>query len=109
MTRLTAVHGMKRRRFRTVRRFLVVAAAGGLAFASVALLGLSTQTDASAATTEAPAIVQCNPPDFPTTAGFQVTCTVAVVNTTSSIGVTSSTVTTSACLAAAGVVFPPAH
>ncbi len=59
-----------------------------------------------AAIDTAPAINQCNPPDFPITAGFQVTCTVTVVNNTSSTGATSSTVTTSACLAAAGVVFP---
>ena len=101
-----ALPGTAGARPRTVRRFLVVAAAAGLAFASVALLGLSTPTEASAATTGAPAVAQCNPPDFPITAGFQVTCTVAVVNTTTSMGATSSTVTTSACLAAAGVVFP---
>jgi len=59
-----------------------------------------------AAIDTAPAISQCNPPDFPITAGFQVTCTVTVVNTTTSTGATSSTVTTSACLAAAGVPFP---
>jgi hypothetical protein len=59
-----------------------------------------------AAVVTAPAINQCNPPDFPTTAGFQVTCTVTVVNNTSSTGATSSTVTTSACLAAAGVPYP---
>ena len=105
-TLLTAPPGMIRARPRTVRRFLAVAVAAGLVFASVALLGLSTQTVASAATTGAPAVAQCNPPDFPITAGFQVTCTVAVVNTTTSMGATSSTVTTSACLAAAGVVFP---
>lgn len=59
-----------------------------------------------AAVDTAPAINQCNPPDFPTTAGKQVTCTVTVVNTTTSTGSTSSKVTTSACLAAAGVPFP---
>src|ERR1700723_780245 len=54
----------------------------------------------------APAVPQCNPPDFPITAGFQVTCTVSVENYTSATGATSSTVTTSACLGAAGVVYP---
>ena len=88
------------------RRSFLIAVAAGLAFASLALVSLSTPTVASAATTGAPAVAQCNPPDFPITAGFQVTCTVTVVNTTSSSGATSSTVTTSACLAAAGVVFP---
>ena len=58
------------------------------------------------AATPAPSVTQCNPPDFPTTADFQVTCSVTVVNTTTSTGATSSTVTTSACLAAAGVPFP---
>jgi hypothetical protein len=89
-----------------LRRSLLIAVAAGTAFASVALLGLNTATVASAATTGAPAVAQCNPPDFPITAGFQVTCTVAVVNTISSSGATNSTVTTSACLAAAGVPSP---
>lgn len=105
-TRVTAPTGMTGVRPRTVRRCVVVALAAGTAFASVALLGLTAATVASAATTGAPAVAQCNPPDFPTPAGFQVTCTVVVVNTTTSLGVTSSTVTTSACLAATGVVFP---
>ena len=71
-------------------------------------IALSAPAGASspAAVDTAPAITQCNPPDFPITAGFQVTCTVTVVNNTTSTGATSSTVTTSACLAAAGVVFP---
>ena len=93
-------------RARSVRRSLVVAVTAGTAFASLALIGFSTPTVASAATTGAPAVGQCNPPDFPITAGKQVTCTVTVVNTTSASGTTSSTVTTSACLAAAGVPFP---
>src|SRR5450759_884190 len=60
-----------------------------------------------AAVNTAPAITQCNPPDFPgTTAGWEVTCTVTVVNTTTAAGATSSTVTTTECLAAAGVYFP---
>ena len=82
----------------SVRRSLVVAVAAGIAFASLALIGLSTATVASAANSGAPAVAQCNPPDFPITAGFQVTCTVTVVNTTSSSGATSSTVTTSCVL-----------
>ena len=63
-------------------------------------------TPAGAASPTAPAVSQCDPPDFPTGAGFQVTCTVTVVNNVSSVGATSSSVTISACLAAAGVVFP---
>ena len=64
-----------------------------------------TALPASAAS-GAPSVSQCNPPDFPTGPGYQVTCTVSVENYTTSTGATSSTVTTSACLAAAGVVYP---
>ena len=81
---------------------VVVAAVGSI---SLLALGGLTAIPASAAS-GAPAVSQCNPPDFPTGAGYQVTCTVSVENYTSSTGATSSTVTTSACLAAAGVVFP---
>jgi hypothetical protein len=105
-TRLTEHSGRSGLRTVSVRRALVVAVAAGTAFASLTLIGLSTASVASAATTGAPAVAQCNPPDFPITAGFQVTCTVAVVNTTTSMGATNSTVTTSACLAPAGVPFP---
>ena len=103
-TRSTPPAPMSGPRAGSLRRSLLVAVAAGTAFASVALLGLTTATVASAA--GAPAVAQCNADTFPTAAGFQVTCTVAVVNTTSSLGATSSTVTTSACLAAAGVTFP---
>jgi hypothetical protein len=87
------------------RRCLLAAVSAATAFSAVAFLGLSS-APASSGATPAPAVTQCNPPDFPTTAGFQVTCSVSVVNTTTSTGATSSTVTTSACLAAAGVPFP---
>jgi hypothetical protein len=90
---------------RSVRRGLVAAVATGTAFAAIAFLGIASAPAVSGAT-PAPSVTQCNPPDFPTTAGFQVTCSVTVVNTTTSTGATSSTVTTSACLAAAGVPFP---
>jgi hypothetical protein len=65
---------------------------------------LGTQVASAAAT--APAAAQCDPPAFPTGAGFQVTCTIAVNDTVSSAGATSSTVTATACLAAAGVTPP---
>jgi hypothetical protein len=81
---------------------VVIAAVGSI---SLLALGGLAATPASAAS-GAPAVTQCNPPDFPITAGFQVTCTVSVDNYTSATGATSSTVTTSACLAAAAVVFP---
>jgi hypothetical protein len=81
---------------------LVVAAVGSI---SLLALGGLTALPASAAS-GAPAVTQCNPPDFPTGIGYQVTCNVSVNNYTSSSGATISTVTTSACLAAAGVVYP---
>ena len=46
---------------------LVVAVAAGIAFASLAAIGLSTATVASATTSGPPAVAQCNPPDFPIT------------------------------------------
>jgi len=81
---------------------VVFAAVGSI---SLLTLGGLAATPAAAAS-GAPAVSQCNPPDFPTSAGFQITCTVSVENYTSASGATSSTVTTSACLGAAGVVFP---
>lgn len=92
------VHGRWFRACLTV----VLAAVGSI---SLLALGGLAATPASAAT-GAPSVTQCNPPDFPITAGFQVTCTVSVENYTSATGATSSTVTTSACLGAAGVVYP---
>jgi hypothetical protein len=80
----------------------VVAVVGSISFLAVGGLAATSASAASGA----PAVTQCNPPDFPITAGFQVTCTVSVENYTSATGATSSTVTTSACLAAAGVVSP---
>ena len=81
---------------------VVVAAVGSI---SLLALGGLTALPASAAS-GAPAVTQCNPPDFPTGTGYQVTCNVSVDNYTASSGATISTVTTSACLAAAGVVYP---
>lgn len=71
---------------RVVRRCLVAAVAAGTAFAAVAALGIASAPAVAAAVTTAPSITQCDPPDFPITAGFQVTCTVTVVNNTSSTG-----------------------
>jgi len=90
------------RRWRRSLLAVVVAAVGSI---SLLALGGLAATPASAAT-GAPAVAQCNPPDYPITAGFQVTCTVTVENYTSASGATSSTVTTTQCLGAAGVVFP---
>jgi hypothetical protein len=90
------------RRWSTALVTVVVAAVGSI---SLLALGGLTAVPASAATA-APAVSQCNADSFPTGAGYQVTCTVSVENYTTATGATSSTVTTSACLAAAGVVFP---
>jgi hypothetical protein len=90
----------------SVRRSLAVAVAAGIAFASLAAIGLSTATVASATNSGPPAVAQCNPPEYPTPAADQVTCVVTVVNNVSSSGATSSTITTTACLGAAGVPFP---
>jgi hypothetical protein len=98
----TVARGRGGRRWSTALVTVVVAAVGSLSF--LALGGL-TAIPASAAS-GAPAVNQCNPPDFPTGPDYQVTCTVSVNNYTTSTGATSSTVTTSACLAAPGVVFP---
>ena len=97
-----AARGRSGRRWSTALVTVVVAAVGSI---SLLALGGLTAVPASAAS-GAPAVSQCNPPDFPTGAGYQVTCTVSVDNYTSPSGGTISTVTTSACLAAAGVVFP---
>ncbi len=97
---------------RFFRRTVVAAVAGGTAFASVALLGAISAPVASAAAS-APVAAQCNPADgYPTTAplhgaGREVSCNISVVNSVSSSGAPSSTITTTACLAAAGVL-PPA-
>ncbi len=88
------------------KTFLTVVVAAVGSFSWLGAGALFTATPASAATVTAPAITQCDQPDFPITAGKQVTCTVTVVNNTTSTGATSSTVTTSACLGAAGVPFP---
>ncbi len=88
----------------TLRRGLVVAVVATLALAVGVLGGLASAPAASGAS--APAATQCDPPAYPTGAGFQVTCTITVDNTVTSTGATSSTITSTACLAAAGVLPP---
>jgi hypothetical protein len=70
------------------------------------VLGGFFGTQAASAAASAPAAAQCDPPAFPTGAGFQVTCTITIDNTVTSAGALSSTVTATACLAAAGVTPP---
>jgi hypothetical protein len=87
-------------------RCLTMAVAVTTALGALVLGGFFGAQVASAAAT-APAATQCDPPAFPTGAGFQVTCTIAINEAVSAAGATSSTVTATACLAAAGVT-PPA-
>jgi hypothetical protein len=86
-------------------RYLTMALAVTTALGALVLGGFFGAQVASAAAT-APAATQCDPPAFPTGAGFQVTCTIAINQSVSAAGATASTVTASACLAAAGVTPP---
>ena len=70
------------------------------------VIGGFVGTRAASAAASAPAAAQCDPPAFPTGAGFQVSCTVTIDNTVTAAGATSSTVTATSCLAAAGVLPP---
>ena len=83
-----------------------VAALAGALLVSV-MLGGAWGGIATTHSVAASAFSQCDPPAFPTGAGYQVTCHVSVDNTVTASGATSSTVTATACLAAAGVL-PPA-
>lgn len=60
----------------------------------------------TAANHTAPAVHQCNADTFPTSAGWEATCDVTIENTLGSDGATSSRVTTTWCLAEAGVLPP---
>ena len=76
-------------------------------FIAAAMLIFSGVVEGPAsAVATAPAAAQCNPPDIPTGAGYQVTCNITIENTVTSQGATSSTVTATECLAAAGVLPP---
>jgi hypothetical protein len=88
-----------------LRRWFVAIVAAGTAFAFVGFLGIASAPVASAAAS-APAAAQCNPPAFPTGAGEEASCNIAITNTVTSAGATSSTITATACLAAAGVLPP---
>jgi len=88
-----------------MRRYLIMTVAVATALGALVLGGFFGTRVASAAAT-APAAAQCDPPAFPTGAGYQVTCTIAINDTVSSAGAAASTVTATACLAAAGVTPP---
>jgi hypothetical protein len=104
---LRAVSSTTRRlgRSEPIRRYVVMVIVMATAFGSLVLGGFFGVQAASAAAT-APAAAQCDPPAFPTGAGFQVTCTITIDDTVSPAGATASTVTATACLAAAGVTPP---
>ena len=88
------------------RRWFVAVLAAVITAALVILVGVPGATVAAAPV--APTVLQCNPAQsFPgTTAGWEVTCNVTIEN--SIIGGTSSTITATACLTAAGVIPTPA-
>jgi hypothetical protein len=88
-----------------MQRYLVLIVAAVTVLGVLVLGGFFGTQGASAAAT-APAAAQCDPPAFPTGAGFQVTCTITIDDTATAAGATSSTVTATACLAAAGVTPP---
>jgi hypothetical protein len=88
-----------------LKHCLVMTVAVATALGALVLGGFFGTRAVSAAAT-APAAAQCDPPAFPTGAGYQVTCTIAINDTVSSAGATASTVTATACLAAAGVTPP---
>jgi hypothetical protein len=90
-------------RFSVFRRALVPVVGILTAIASMVLIGV-----ASAPAASTPAVNQCNPPAFPTGAGFQVSCTITITidNTVTAANVSSSTVTATTCLAAIGVLPP---
>jgi hypothetical protein len=100
MTTLSRTAGSER-----IRRYFVLTVAAATVLGVLVLGGFFGTHGASAAAT-APAAAQCDPPAFPTGAGFQVTCTITIDDTATAAGATSSTVTATACLAAAGVTPP---
>ena len=89
-----------------LRRCLIAIVGVVTTLSSLVLIGGLAGVPAASAAVSAPAATQCDPPAFPTGAGFQVTCTIAIANTVSSSGAVSSTVTATACLGAAGVLPP---
>jgi hypothetical protein len=88
------------------RRWFVAVLAAVITAALVILVGVPGATVAAAPA--APTVLQCNPAQsFPgTTAGWEVTCNVTIENSITSG--TSSTITSTACLTAAGVIPTPA-
>ncbi len=88
------------------RRWFVAVLAAVITAALVILVGVPGATVAAAPA--APTVLQCNPAQsFPgTTAGWEVTCNVTIENSITSG--TSSTITATACLTAAGVIPTPA-
>ena len=87
------------------RPWFVAALAAVITAALVIFVGVPGATVAAAPA--APTVFQCNPPEFPgALGGYDVTCNVTIENST--IGGTSSTITATACLTAAGVIPTPA-
>jgi hypothetical protein len=74
--------------------------------ASLSIIAGLAEAPSASASASAPAASQCDPPEFPTGAGYQVTCKISIDNVVTATGGRSSTVTATACLAAAGVLPP---
>jgi hypothetical protein len=89
----------------SVRRSLAGSLLVGIAIAAMVVVG-TVGTPARAGAATAPVVDQCNPPAYPTEAGQEVNCNVTINNTVTPAGATNSTVTVTACLAAAGVLPP---
>ena len=88
----------------SVRQRLVLLVVAFTALGGLFLAGFGGVASVGAAV--APAATQCDPPAYPTGAGFEVSCTITIDNTVTSTGLTSSSITATACLAAAGVLPP---
>ncbi len=103
-TPLTAI-----RRKLSLKRSATLAGVILLAVVSMWTWGALSHNSVAGAQDTAPAVDQCDAGSasaFPTGAGYEVTCTIAIVNTITAQGATSSTVTAIACLADAGVTYP---
>ena len=91
-----------------VRRLLLASVVMATALVGPVMTGFGGVASVAAATPAAvaPAATQCDPPGFPTGAGFEVSCTITIANTVTSTGGTTSSITATSCLAAAGVLPP---
>jgi hypothetical protein len=104
----TAARRRPRVRSGNVRHGLILLVVAFTALGGLFMAGFGGATSVAAATPAAvaPAATQCDPPAFPTGAGFEVSCTITIHNTVTSTGGTTSSITATGCLAVAGVLPP---